>query len=89
MGSYTKDCMVAVSVHSYLEQAWIHSSDCRAPHCGGSGEGMYRFGRGSQTPACRACTAASYHPYFLDGVHLQHRSETRERSGTSARCIEY
>ena len=63
MGSYTKDCMVAVSVHSYLEQAWIHSSDCRAPHCGGSEEGMYRFGRGSQTPACRACTAASYHPY--------------------------
>jgi hypothetical protein len=63
LNNYTKDCMVAISVPSYLKQAWIHSIDCRAPHCGGSGESMYRFGRGSQTPACRACTAASYHPY--------------------------
>jgi hypothetical protein len=64
MDSYTKDCMEAVSVQSYLEQAWIHSFACRAPHCGGSGEGMYRFGRGSQTPACRACTAAFHRPYI-------------------------
>jgi hypothetical protein len=55
LNNYTKDCMVAISVQSYLVQVWSYSLDCRAPHCGGSGEGMYRFGCGPQTPACRAC----------------------------------
>lgn len=63
LNSYTKHYMVAISVQRYLEQVWSHSFDCRAPHCGGSGEGRHGFGRGQHAPASRACTAASYHPY--------------------------
>jgi hypothetical protein len=89
MNNYTKDRMVAISVQSYLVQVWSYSLDCRSAALWGIWGGRVSIWMRTTDSGLPGLYCGLLPPVFLDGVHLQHRGETRERSGTSARCIEY